>query len=509
MSAKFEISATAGGVLKVIEQVTGAIDKTGKAAEGAVKSTRQLNAEAQKIREALDPQERVNRKYAELQKHVEAGRLSMGQATAAGIKYRQELGHAADEGKRAFGPSVITSIGQMAAGYASAAAAVGMIVSGLKEKTAEEERAAQRAIQSRAGLGALSQLAAGEATPEAAKKKYANLVAEARDMYATGATETEGEAGTLLFEMVSSDLKKRDRAFATQLRAKGVLQNIGGAAGGFDALKTELGGGEVGNFREFMSKSLAAAKVAPGSFEELPVAAAMSGGSAKELGISDEFLLAATGIVGKARNSTTMGGTQVAAFLKQAEAVKGAKGIGGVALVEKIAGMSEQAQGYGGVLGDRSEAIQGFRVLRDNLPALRELEAAVTKAQGSDLAGMAVGLPDTDDQGHAARTAFMAERRRELASNAASATSRSQTNALRSDRQTELLQQGRTTDAAFERGVSAAGDWIPGFAWAQEKGFIAGGDSGSAETRELMRRTAEAAERTEQRVQSKVVTRLE
>lgn len=621
MSAKFTLEGSSAGAVQAIQQAADALDKTGRAAEGAAKSTRQLTNEAQRIKESLDPQERLNRKYQELQQHVEAGRISISQATAAGIKYRQELyatseegkkaaaaalaageaskkraenerkslqvqldsgqrllrlekeraaaatqaareqehlvaaaqkireaispqeklnrltqelathvksgrlsideattahrkyrqelGLAAVEGEKVHGPSALASIGQMAAGYASAAAAVGLIVSGLKEKTAEDERAAQRAIQSRAGLGALSQLAAGEATPEAAKKKYSSLVAEARGMYAAGATETEGEAGALLFEMVSSDLGERDRAFATQLRAKGVLQNIGGAAGGFDALKTELGTGEVGSFREFMSKSLAAAKVAPGSFEELPVAAAMSGGSAKQLGVSDEFLLAATAIAGKARNSTSLGGTQVAAFLKQAEVVKGAQGLGGVALIEKIAGMSEKAQGYGGVLGDRSEAIQGFRVLRDNLPALRELEASIKKAQGSDLAGTAIGLPDTDDQGNAARTAFVAERRRELASNEASSVQRNTLNAMRSDRQTRLLEEGRTTDAAFERGVSAAGDWIPGFGWAQEKGLIAGGEDASAETRELMRRTAEAAERTEQQTRSKVATRPE
>lgn len=511
MSAKFEITGSAGGTIKVIEQVTGAVDKIGKAAEGAVKSTKQLNAEAQRIREALDPQEKVNRKYAELQKHVEAGRLSMGQATAAGIKYRQELGLAADEGKKAFGPSMITSIGQAAAGYASAAAAVGLIVTGLKEKAAEEERAAQRAIQSRAGLGSLSQLAANEGgTPAERRAAYARLVSEARGFVASGAASDENEAGNLLFQLAGSGLNEGDRSFAADIKASGTLQNVGGAAEAYSALKKQLGEKEVGTFREFMSKSLKAAGPAPGSFEELPIAAAQSGGSAKALGVSDEFLLAATTILGQATNDIGVGGTQLEALLKGVEdsGLKGVEGVGGMAIIDRLASLPASKQGYGGVLGDRKEAIQAFRTLRDNRAELEALLGGVAAAQGQDLAGEAAGLPSTDDQLLAARTAFVSERRRELASNEASSVDRNLTNSIRSDRQRMLLEEGRTVDAAMERGLYPAIDWIPGLSRLEQQGNA---DSTflSDETRELMRRTAEAAERTEQQTRAKVATRPE
>jgi hypothetical protein len=101
MSAKFTLEGSSAGAVQAIQQAADALDKTGKAAEGAAKSTRQLTTEAQRIKESIDPQEKLNRKYQELQQHVEAGRLSISQATAAGIKYRQELYATSEEGKKA------------------------------------------------------------------------------------------------------------------------------------------------------------------------------------------------------------------------------------------------------------------------------------------------------------------------------------------------------------------------------------------------------------------------
>jgi hypothetical protein len=107
MSAKFTLEGSSAGAVQAVQQVADAMDKAGQKAEGAAKSTKQLNAEAQRIKEALDPQEKLNRKYQELQQHVEAGRISINQATAAGIKYRQELYATSEEGKKAAAAALI------------------------------------------------------------------------------------------------------------------------------------------------------------------------------------------------------------------------------------------------------------------------------------------------------------------------------------------------------------------------------------------------------------------
>lgn len=627
MSAKFELSANAGNTLQVIQQMTGAIDATGKAAEGAVASTKKLNAEAQRIKESVDPQEKINRKFAEMKQMVDAGVLSMSQMTAAGIKmrqemyaasaegkaaaaaekkraddqsrslaninegvrraaatrkaaedaaaasaakakkkheaateqlrkenqqldeaahkvrawldpqvklnaeyqrlgqlvkagkltldeatqagvkYRRELGLAADEHEKGFGQQAQAEVAAMIGRYASAAAAVGAIVSALREKTAEEDRAAQRTIQARLGLGVLSQLASSEADPKAA---FRDLVKEARGMWASGATETEGEAGQLLFQLAGAGLNKDDRAFAAQIKAAGTLQNVGGAAEAYSALKTSLGVGEVGSFQEFMSKSLRAAGPAPGSFEQLPIAAARSGGSAKALGINDEFLLAATTLLGQQAGSIDEGGTLLAAFLRQAEksGVKGIEGVGGMALLDKFSALPKSQQGLGGVFGDRAEAVQAFRTLRDNRGALADLLQGVTAAQKQDLAGGASLLPATDDQIQAAQAAVVSERQKEFEANAALSEDRNLTNAIRSDRQAAFMRQGKTWVAAADRILSR---WMfdsPGFnaaeQWASsDKNFL------SDETRELFRRQTEAVERLDRRTGSKVTTQQE
>jgi hypothetical protein len=143
MSAKFEITGSAGGTIKVIEQVTGAVDKIGKAAEGAVKSTKQLNAEAQRIRESLDPLERINRKYAELEKHVEAGRLSMGQATAAGIRYRQELNQTAQSQNSAFGATALSNLKSYVTGVFGIGAALSVVRGEIDAINARADKRAQ------------------------------------------------------------------------------------------------------------------------------------------------------------------------------------------------------------------------------------------------------------------------------------------------------------------------------------------------------------------------------
>jgi hypothetical protein len=507
MSAKFTLEGSASGAVKAIDQATAALDKTGKAAEGAVKSTRQLNAEAQRIKESIDPQEKFNRKLVDLKRHLDAGRLSIDQVERATAKYRGELDAAGRSTDGAFGSKALAGVASMATQYLSVAAAVGTIVAGLREKAAEEERAAQRAQQSRAGLGVLSQLASSEKDP---KQAFKDLVAEARGFVAGGVVQDEGAAGELLFQLAGAGLNRRDRSFAAQVKAAGTLQNVGGAAEAYSALKTALGEGEVGTFQQFMSKSLKAAGPAPGSFEQLPIAAAQSGGSAKALGISDEFLLAATTMLGKQSGSISEGGTLLAALLRGVEkSGLNLQGVGGLGVIDALSALPAKQQGLGGVLGDRAEAVSAFRTLRDNRGDLAALMSGVSSAQEQNLAGAAAALPNTDDQLFAARTAFTARMQAEQASNEASSTSRNLLNTMRSNRQTSLFEQGRTFDAAMERGVAWAGDWIPGFGWAQQQGLIAGAQAGGDDSRELMRRQTEAMERLDRRTGSKVTTRQE
>lgn len=179
MSAKFEITGSAGGTIKVIEQVTGAVDKIGKAAEGAVKSTKQLNAEAQRIRESLDPLERINRKYAELQKHVEAGRLSMGQATAAGIRYRQELNQTAQSQNSAFGATALSNLKSYVTGVFGIGAALSVVRGELDAIAQRAEKRAQLGMSTADAEAALRKVVGPDAQ-RGAMLSGATAIAEQR-----------------------------------------------------------------------------------------------------------------------------------------------------------------------------------------------------------------------------------------------------------------------------------------------------------------------------------------
>ena len=524
MSAKFTLEGSGSGAVKVIEQTNSALDKTEKTAERAAKAAsrleEQLSKQAQRIKESINPQEKLNRLYQELGQHVQAKRLTLDQATQAGVKYRQELGLAAKAGNDAFGPVARSQVGQYLASILSVSGAISLATKALRENAQVRESAAQKALQARAGLGSLSQLASSEANPQAA---YNRLVTEAMGFVSSGAAADPNDAGNLLFQLAGAGLNQRDRAFAARLRASGTLTNVGGAAEAYSALTTALGQGEVGTFAQFMSKSLKAAGPAPGSFEQLPIAAARAGGSAKALGISDEFLLAATTLLGKQTGSIDEGGTMLAAFLREVEksGLKGVQGIGGVGIVEKIAALPTQKQGIGGVLGERAEAVAAFRTLRDNLPALRSLAGDVGTAQDANLAGLAAGLTAGNDITAAAIARARAEGDRDTAQTGQFSARRNLIQALRAERRAALAERG---------GFGAEGGWrsiiegiedffnldaeITRSGFQLEEARAAGGGSPfSPETTKLieayLRRTAEATEKTERTNRSRATTRQE
>jgi len=442
MSAKFTLEGSAAGAVNAVGQVDKGLASAEKSAEKLTAASKKveesLQRQAQRIKELVDPQERYNRKVQELQQHLQSQRLTQDQVTAATAKYRAEQ-------EATVGPGPISKVMMLAASYLSVQQAISLGTQALRENAAEREKAAQQAIRSRAGLGSLSQLAANEGnTPAERQAANARLIAEARGMVAKGAAVDENEAGALLFQLAGAGLNERDRGFAANIRAAGTLTNVGGAAEAYSALKTALGEGEVGTFREFMSKSLKAAGPAPGSFEQLPIAAAASGGSAKALGVSDEFLLAATTILGKSSGSIEEGGTQLAAFLRQTEksGLKGIDGVGGMAIIDRIASLPEARQGLGGVLGDRSEAVQAFRTLRDNRAELQALMGGVSGAQGQDLAGEAAGLPDTDRQLRAAGVRVRAEGEAQVAKTMGLSERENVIKAIRAERRGVLASEG-------------------------------------------------------------------
>lgn len=393
--ARFTVDGNATGAVKAVQDLAKAIEKGEKGFEQAAKGADKLDKAAQRIaRNNEGPQEKYNRRMRELAELVNKGKLSYDQAAIAAEKYRGTMERAGKAGQAAFGSRALADMRGFVGQFVGIQMAATAALNAFKALAAEREKAAQSAMSSRGSAGALAQLAATTSDPKAA---MASLLAEARALRASGGADTEQQAYETVFDLNSAGLSRTDRDFAGRVKASGVLSDVGGAGRAYAALTTAMGKGEVGDFKGLLSKAIAASAAAPAQANEIPLAAARGAGSAGALGLSDEFLLAATAILARKTGTAAEGGTQVAAFLKQVEkSGLDTTGKSGAEIVAMIGGMSEAQQGIGGVLGDRAEAVAGFRTLRDNMDELRNLESSIRNAEATGLADTAVGLTGGD-----------------------------------------------------------------------------------------------------------------
>lgn len=404
MSAKFTLEGDAGGAVKALDAVNKALDATKKGAEGAVVSTKALQAIAMRIREAEDPQQKYNRKLAEMKSALDAGLISQKQFESGSKKLAEQLEKAGKAGDKAFGAGALQNIGQMAMSITGITSALDLAVDAMRNYREEQKKAADDAMRARAGVGQLSQLAASAKNPGQAFK---DLASEADSYLRMGAAGDRNEAASLTFDLAAAGLEVKDRAFAAKMRSTGTLTNVGGLAQSYDALKTAMGAKEVGSFEQFASKALAAGATAPGTVEQLPVALARAGTNAKTLGITDEFLLAAGAVLAKEAGSPSEGGTKLNAFLAgiQKSGVD-TSGMSGVQMIERF---GKENTDFGGVFKDNNEAISAYRTLRANMVAVADLEGNISGAQNQGLAMKAIGLPNLDPSQFAANLRAEAE----------------------------------------------------------------------------------------------------
>lgn len=404
MSAKLDIEANAGGAVKALNELNKALDATAKGAEGAIAPSKALQAAAMRIKEAVEPQERFNRKLQETKAALDAGLISQQQYEKQVKRLEEQLERAGKASGKTFSMDSIAAVGKMGLEVMGISNALSLAVQGMKEFDAERRKAADDAVRARSGIGQLSQLAASDKDPKAAFKA---LVAEADSYLAMGAAGDRGEAATLTFDLAAAGLEKEDRAFAAKMRATGTLQNVGGLGAAYDAMRTALGAGEVGTFEEFAGKALAAGAAAPGTVEQLPVALARAGSSAKALGLNDESLLAAGAILAKEAGSPAEGGTKLAALLSGIQrAGVDVKGMNFAQMIERFA---SENTGFGGVFKDNDQAIGAFRTIAANITPVKDLERDIFAAQSQGLAMQAVGLPNLDDSQRAANMRFQHE----------------------------------------------------------------------------------------------------
>jgi len=225
--------------------------------------------------------------------------------------------------EKAFGEKAKQQLGAFAAKLAGIAAAGALVVKAFRDIDQAREQSAQKARMAVDPMSRLAQLAKDPA-------QLKRLTRTARDIFAMGGAETRGEAAALTFELASADALQQWQFFAQLKGVADPTAMVRSAA----VLRKAMGPRETGGLRGLVSKGIAAAKPATGvGAEDVLQAAALSGGLARKIGISDEELLGMVSVVAETTGSGERAGILVNrilnTFLKKG-VKRGPGGIGGM-----------------------------------------------------------------------------------------------------------------------------------------------------------------------------------
>lgn len=444
---------------KVIRQQDEAIEKYRKLVTEAKKGGKERQKAEEDARKELEkfaaatmkvnrtPLERYKEEMFKLNTALKAGKIdqeTFNRAAAQAKTAFKDAGGAAakagDQHKTAFGASAITRLGALVSVAASVKKSFDYLATSFAAANEEIDRMAAKQRESFGGLGELSQLAE---TPE----QLQSLISEAKKTFAEGGAPTLGAAGELQFALESAGLG-RYRAGVSQLQATGVVRDAKSMVDAAAALESALGRAETGEFTDIVSKAFGASKGAPARAEQILQAAALSGASAAALGMSDEELLAAVATVAKTTGSADTAGTQLQSLLKQIEKTGIGEGFlqGGKSLreqVQAIKSLESSGTELRDIIGDRMEAITGYRLLASGMDRFDANLREITDAERTDAFGRKVTLARTATPELAAEQLRRRTSARAELSAEQSATMRTVADALVEDLVADLRERGR------------------------------------------------------------------
>jgi hypothetical protein len=376
---------------------------------------RQLGDEAKRLLlENETAQERYNRKIADLSRLFVAGKINLEQMDRALARYNLDLNQVVPAQQQAFGPSALASARAYFTGLFGPTALVASAVAILREYRNEVDAVSQGMQANIGGLGQLMTLAAVEATPEAQQKKKDALIAESYKIARMGAAPDLNRAGELVYQLEQAGLNPEQRMQLARAKAIGVLPEAQNTATSIAALRTAYP-----NLKPDQASGMGiyAGIVSPGSVDTLVQDAAKSAQQLKTLGWNPEVGLAATSFLTKAYPGKGQGGTRLEQFTKQLERFgyqhdPGLRNLDPIATLKRIGAATQGGEDRPALekyVGNRDEAIQGFRSLYQNRDQLQQLIKGTALADGGFLK-RAIELAentreiDTARQANASRT---------------------------------------------------------------------------------------------------------
>lgn len=351
------------------------------------------------------PLEKYNRQLDRAKQLLQQGKISQDTYGRAASRAKNQL----DQQTRS-ATGLGGAIGTLGTRFFTAAAAVAALTQAFRALSAAQQEGAEKIKGNVPGIAQLAQLAGGDPA------RFRKLRGEARQAFRQGVGETEGEAAGLVFQLRSAGAGG-ELPFFTELsrsRAFGNVQDLSRASA---AMRRSFTGGQAGSFQNVVSAGLGASGFNPQNVAELLNATARAGGSANELGVSPEALLAAVAASASAAGTSSEGATRIAALLRQVERAPqgGFKGLGLQGIIGRIQNLQGQGAGIRDILGSRAEAIQGFRDISGNLPEFQAAREAARRARAGNLALGTAALAQTDPQVRQAVNTRVARARAEVA----------------------------------------------------------------------------------------------
>lgn len=389
-------------------------------ARGAVKATTDLTKAATAYGSEVKKNAAVNRQAAAEQRQAQKEeQRRLERATTAWRQHNQLIARVLDSEKQKWNEviaagerhryglvqvtrateSVNTAQSKMGAflmRWAGPAALFAGAVQGLRTYVAEIDAVIEKVKNQSGGLAVLSQFAINRGNPEAA---FAQYVSEARAAVKVGAVPSGdlGEAGSLIAALVGASLNERDRSYLVGLQGRQVVENVGKLAPSIAAFQASF---PQLTAQQIVGKGLATAEVGSSRIDELIKEVGVAAPAARQLGFGPDFILAAGSVLDRAMASASEGATRLESFMRQFErfGLQNFPELAGqdpLSVLRTIQGAGTDRPTLEKFVGNRAEAIQGVRLLMQNLPEVERLMAAAGAADKNRLAQRFADLPGT------------------------------------------------------------------------------------------------------------------
>lgn len=346
---------------KVIKQQDQMIEKYRKTFAESKRSTKAATKElerfAQKTNQInMTPAQRYRQEMDRLNLALKKGLIS--QET-----YNRAVRRAGQQHAAAFSTKNVTAFsGAMLATLGTITA----VAAKLTDVSQQFDRLKSAHTEGAGGIAQLAQVATDQ-------QDFRLLTRQARSLYAQGAASSLSDAGQFMFQIRSAGLDSDMDTFA-RIRSSGLAEDASGLVKAVDVFTRNFGKGETGDASAIVSKLLGASSLTQQSAEAIGAASARGAQFATALGLTDEEMLAAMSQASGLTGSAEQGGTVVAALLKSIEKSElfqegDLKGKSLREMVQAIQGQVDAGEDLFDILGGRAEAIQGFRIIANDMRA--------------------------------------------------------------------------------------------------------------------------------------------